>query len=411
MRIVPYAEVSRPEWNLVCDRSDEAWLFHRYDWVAIESRYSARGNYSFAVARGDGTLAGVTPIYLYELGLGSFTERLLASGLRPAGPAAIPELNPADLKALRSATMREIERLAELLSCDRIQLGAQNLAPKYLGAWREEIPFWVLDHGFELGIQFGSLGMTPAPGMATCAVDQVIDLTHDEETILARLDGSCRRALRKAKSDGVQFDHENLERSEATVGRFYALAQLSATRTGETLLPIEYYADLLAAFATDGRVVMLFARKDGSDAAALMLGIDKEAASFLGGVSDPYHLSSRVNDFIHWSAIRWARERGCAWYRLGPVFPSLPADWPVSRFSRFKSKFGARPLITIHGSRFLRPERYFELGVEALKVRCGKTDRQIPSDEEQEQRASKASEQARRGLFSTLRRDGSRHER
>jgi hypothetical protein len=300
--------------------------------------------------------------------------------------------------------MREIERLAELLSCDRIQLGAQNLAPRYLRGWREEIPFWVFEYGFELGIQFGSLGLAPAPGMATCAVDQVVDLTHDEETILARFDGSCRKALRKAESAGVQLEQGNLETPEATVRRYYALAQRSAARTGETLPPMDYYTDLLAAFAGDGRVAVLFARKDESDAAALMLGIDKAAASFLAGVSDPYHLPSRVNDFIHWSAIRWARERGCAWYRLGPVFPTLPADWPVARVSRFKSKFGAQSLITIQGSRFLRPERYFELGVAALRERCGKTGRRIPSDEEQEQRASKASEKAGRGLFSTLRR-------
>ena len=105
--------------------------------------------------------------------------------------------------------------------------------------------------------------------------------------------------------------------------------------------------------------------------AALWLLIHKGAAHFLGGVSDPAYLPMRVNDFLHWSAIVWANHQGLTHYRLGPVFPELPDDWPVARVSRFKGKFGGISYSTIQGSYFRHPEKYLETGRTQLSTLVG----------------------------------------
>ena len=105
-------------------------------------------------------------------------------------------------------------------------------------------------------------------------------------------------------------------------------------------------------------------------AAALFLIIDKGAASFLAGVSHHDFLPLRVNDYLHWQAMCWAKERSLRVYRFGPVFPEVPAAWPVAQVSRFKGKFGGQSLITIQGNYFRKPERYRDDTVRAAANAC-----------------------------------------
>jgi hypothetical protein len=81
-------------------------------------------------------------------------------------------------------------------------------------------------------------------------------------------------------------------------------------------------------------------------------------------------LAARVNNLLHWEAIRWARNKGCGRYRLGPVFPELPEGWPISRVSRFKGNLGAWPYHIIQGSLFLHPEKYEADGAAAITSLC-----------------------------------------
>jgi hypothetical protein len=147
---------------------------------------------------------------------------------------------------------------------------------------------------------------------------------------------------------------------------YYALAELSAKRTGESLAPRGYYEDLWNVFAPQGRCCILFASAAEKKVAALFLLVEKEAAHFLAGVSDPDFLPMRVNDFMHWSAIVWAKNQGLQHYRLGPIFPELPDNWPVAKVSRFKSKFGGKPVPIIQGSRFRHPEKYIGIAQQQI---------------------------------------------
>jgi hypothetical protein len=119
---------------------------------------------------------------------------------------------------------------------------------------------------------------------------------------------------------------------------------------------------------------LLFAVLDGIPSAALMLFADRGAITFASGVARSASLPTRPNDFIHWEAIRQARREGFSHYRLGPIFPEVPAAWPIARVSRFKGKFGGRSLPIIQGSYFVEPARYLEQGLQMVRLLCAESD-------------------------------------
>jgi hypothetical protein len=364
MRAVAFADVPAGDWDAACDASDDAWLFHRASWVEIESRYAALENHSFALVDERGVPAAVQPLYLREFGVGAFVERLVDSGVHRTAGLAVAEQARDRLPELRALAMQRVLEVAERGEADRIQLGIQNLAPRARSHEREEVPFWVLEHDFFLGLQFGLWGLAPAPGMTTCASDQIVELGASEDTLWRALHESCRRAVRKAEAAGVEFERAAAATAAA---EYFDLARLSAVRTGEELPPAAYYEDVLNGLP--GRAHVLLARHGGAAAAGLVVLVDKGAVHFLAGASAPDALALRVNDFLHWNAILWAKGAGHEVYRLGPTFPEVPADWPIARVSRFKAKFGGRARTIVQGSRFLRPERYAQLAEEQLRLR------------------------------------------
>ena len=376
MRIVPASEVSPADWDAACDRSGAAWLFHRWSWIAMEARFHGHRDLSFALEDHTG-LIGVHPLYVSDVGIG-WMERLVHSGIhRHTGLALVDDLPRGSVRAAWSAAMRRVLEAAATEQADRIQLNAQNLAPLLLTSVRDEIPPWVRDYGFDLGLNFAPAGILPVPGMSTCCADQVVSLEPDEPELFGHLDEGCRRAVRKAQKAGVEFEAAGVDEG---VADYVRLAHLAATRTGETLPPTEYYESIVRELGPTRRCALLFARHESKRVAGLLLLTDKSAASYLGGVSDPEYLPLRVNDFLHWSALLWAKGAGIRHYRLGPTFPEVPDTWPIARVSRFKTKFGARSMTTIQGSLFLRPEKYLAAGLQYVAERC--TLRQASTESE-----------------------------
>ncbi|MCB1738831.1 MAG: GNAT family N-acetyltransferase [Gammaproteobacteria bacterium] len=367
MKLASHSEISAARWDACYERSRQAWLFHSHAWVTLEHKHGAKEQHSFGIVDADGEVLAIVPLYVYELGLGFFTERVLASGLRVAGIAIRDDVVDAARTAVQRRIMQEILRIADARDCDRIQLGMHTLAPACLDKSGPPVPFWLREHGFEPGIQMGPNGMAPAPGMSTHALDQVVELDSDLQALEARFDPACRRALRKARRAALTGE---TAAGRAGVERYYALATKSAARTGESLAPLAYFADLVDTFAPVDKLHLIFTRFDDADAAALILLVDKGSASFLAGVSDPEMLGYRVNDFLHYSAIELAKSLGAQRYRLGPIFPTLPLDWPVSRVSRFKKKFAGHSLPVVQGSFFRHPERYLEVGEQILRLNC-----------------------------------------
>lgn len=357
MKVVPFEQINAHAWNEACERSSQAWLYHTAEWINIEGKYFFPENHSFALFEND-SLVATQPLYQTQLGLGSWNETLIHSGIhRHTGLALVDGLDRITAKTARATAMRHIETIAQASGANRIQLNSHTLAPENLSIHRREIPFWVLDHGFYQGLAFGPNGILPAPGCSTCCADQVVLLEDDEDDLFKRLNGNSRGPIKKAVVAGVEC------RADApSVEDYYTLAQASAKRTNESLPSLNYYQDLWDSFNGKGFCEILFAQLNGKNVAAVWLLVYKNSATYMAGISDPNHLPIGVNDFIQWETIRWAKRAGLKYYRLGPIYPELPVDWPVVRVSKFKGKFGGTSYPIIQGSHFLTPEKYSVTG-------------------------------------------------
>ena len=365
MKAVPFAEVSTADWNDVAGRSGDAWLFHDAAWIEIESTHFPHANRSFALID-NGHVVGLQPLYVSDQGIG-WLEHIVHSGLhRHTGLALVDGLDPGRANAARKEAMRAIAAVASDERADRIQLNAQNLAPANRTSRRAEVPFWVLDHGFQLGLQFGPSGVEPAPGMTTCCAELIVDVTRSEDELFAALDD--RHAVRKAIAAGVTLE----EGGDGAMEAYLDIAIAAAERTGEALPGRDYFAALQRAFGPSGRIAVLFACHEGRRVAATLLAVDKGAATYFGGCSLSKVLPLRVNDFLQWSVQQWAHRRGLESYRLGAHFPEVPRDWPIAKVTWFKTKFGARSIPVIQGSKFLAPHKYLAGGTTRLTEHCAR---------------------------------------
>lgn len=369
MRAVPFIDVPASAWNDVASISDEAWLFHRAEWVRIESSFFVEENHSFAIESG-GEIVGIQPLYLPSASQ-TGAERLLCSGIhRHTGLALTPGLTRRE--AAQHVAMERIFSIAAALDVDRIALNVHNLAPICFTTRRPEIPFWMAGYGFHLGLNFGPSGQVPFPGMATVAADQIVDLGQTEDDLFAGIEN--RRAIRKAEKSGLDF---RASYELADLDAYYELAKRSAVRTGEGLPPIDYYRTIISALAPSRRAGFGFATLEGAHAAAIFFMADKGAINYLAGVSDPAHLDTRPNDFVHWRLMIWAKQNGFLRYRLGPIFPDAPNDWPISKVSRFKGKFGGRSYSIIQGSLFRHPELYRDGAIAVMSARHAKEGQKV----------------------------------
>jgi hypothetical protein len=353
MKAVAFDAAPRAGWDAVAEASDDAWLTHRADWVDVETRFFVSANLSFALVEGDEIIA-VQPLYLNTAEQGTPNgEVLVHSGIhRHTGLALSPGLSRSGRIEAQKLAMARILDLSLSHGADRVQLNAHNLAPRQRSADRDQIPYWAMGHGFHLGMGFGPQGLAPAPGFGVCNADQIVDLNQPAEALFEAVDSACRRAIRKAEKAALSFA---ITTSNIELERYWTLALRSASRTGEQLPLRGYYDDLAARFGPTGNMALAFASHDRRDVAALLLMIDKGAASFLAGVSEPDALAMRPNDFIHWNAILACKQMGLSAYRFGPVFPETPQDWAIARVSAFKGKFGGKGTPVIQGSLFLKP--------------------------------------------------------
>jgi len=359
MRIVPFSEVSPSDWNIACETSSDAWLFHRHEWISLEAARLGASNVSFAIER-SGRLVGVVPFYNSKLPLGPFVEDLHHTGIhRHSGIAVVDSLSRLDRSEAEKLALATIISLATDAGSDRVQLCVQNASPRWRPGQSELIPFWASSGVVHFGLYSGPNGVIPVPQLSTLALDQFYDLSVDPATPVDGISSSARTAARKAVNHGV---HVRMETTHGHLDTVLEIAERSSRRTGEAAPDVAYFNELLAGESSRHVTTLLALDSSSNPIGALVLAVYKDVAHFLHGYSDPESLDLRVNDFLHLSAIEWARGEGLDFYRLGPFFPEVPPDWPISKVSRFKTKFANTSVPIRQGSIFVEREKYVDLG-------------------------------------------------
>lgn len=163
-------------------------------------------------------------------------------------------------------------------------------------------------------------------------------LLNDEEATLRQMPKRQRAVLRKSLQRGLTATFESKADS------FYPLYALSMRNHGTPALPRRYFERLLTAFGPDCQVLTV--RHEGQPVGSTLIYYygDRVMPYYMGSGPKARDLGS--NDFMYWTLMRDASERG---YRIFDFGRSKVGTGPYS----FKRNWGFEPRPVAHQYRLL----------------------------------------------------------
>jgi lipid II:glycine glycyltransferase (peptidoglycan interpeptide bridge formation enzyme) len=168
----------------------------------------------------------------------------------------------------------------------------------------------------------------------------LVDLSQEEEEILARMKSKTRYNIRLAGRKGISVrpgDRSDLK----TLYRMYAD---TSVRGSFAIRGEEYYLDLWKTFLEDSLdpecdpvAQPLIAEYEGKPVAGAVIFKYGTRAWYLHGMSLPEHNKKMAPHLIQWEAISWAKKTGCNVYDMWGApdeFNESDSLWGVYRFKR-----------------------------------------------------------------------------
>jgi len=185
-------------------------------------------------------------------------------------------------------------------------------------------------------------GFSPAPHAIQPQTTVWVDLTADEDAILARMKQKWRYNVRLATRKGVTVRVGDAN----DVAKFIALMQTTGRRKDFGVHTPEYYRRFWQMFAPSGHAALLLATFEEEPLAGVMLAQLGDKAYYFYGASGNKRRNLMPSHLLQWEAMRWAKSRGCTAYDLWGVpdevglnpdapIPDPPTGmWGVWRFKR-----------------------------------------------------------------------------
>ncbi len=198
----------------------------------------------------------------------------------------------------------------------------------------------------------------------------VIDLSGDEESILAQMKQKTRYNIRLAEKKNVSVEETS------DINGFYGMMQTTGNRDGFALHEAGYYRQVYDLFAPSGQCALLQASFEGKPLAALMVFANQKRAWYFYGASTDVERNRMPTYLLQWEAMRWAKAKGCTSYDLWGVPDTdeekLEAQFPERSDGlwgvyRFKRGFGGK--LVRSAPAFVRVYRPLMYKLIALRVR------------------------------------------
>jgi Acetyltransferase (GNAT) domain len=329
------AEIDRNEWNAFVDGNDEAWLWHRSEFIDARSLWSATSDVSFGVLDARNVLLAVVPLYImlgfrYAPTHSETPKWLLCNG----GPAVTGAQRP-NLRRKVMATLAA--HLPELI---------EKHNARYLEAWiPAQTPFL---HGpaapranplYHLGFE------------NTSGATWMIDLAPMVEEIRRRYSETTRRFLKKAGRGPFTLREAAGSRDLKT---YYDLHLETIRRLGSEPEPFEFFQTIFERMLPQKFARIVFFEQGGRVTAANNTAIYKHGAYYWTGASltEKHDYEGRVlfdDQIVH------ARKSGCMQFEAGQAYVSGEYAPLIRGTSDFKRSFGSE-LVTWHRGRIRAAE-------------------------------------------------------
>ncbi len=200
-----------------------------------------------------------------------------------------------------------------------------------------------IEPGFRLSdVDLAAYGFRPSPQTVQPPRTVVLDISGDEEAILARMNQGTRRNIRKSEKFEVQIRTG----TRAEVSSFNRLLAETGGRDEFGVHTPVYYEFAYNIFASQGRAALILGSYAGQDLAGIMVFAVGDWAWYLYGASSGAERQRMASYGVQWAGIQWARSKGARWYDMYGIPDADPETleaqfetrddglWGVYRFKR-----------------------------------------------------------------------------
>lgn len=163
----------------------------------------------------------------------------------------------------------------------------------------------------EYAPDFARLGFRPSPQTVQPPRTVLIDISGDDETILARMNQGTRRKIRQSQKNGIVYS----QAKRAGVDKFLAMMRVTGDRDGFGVHEPSYYAKAYDLFVPNYAALIL-AEHEGDPLAGVMVFAVGKQAWYLYGASSNVKRNLMASYGVQWEAIQWAKRRGCKTYDM-----------------------------------------------------------------------------------------------
>jgi peptidoglycan pentaglycine glycine transferase (the first glycine) len=184
--------------------------------------------------------------------------------------------------------------------------------------------------------QMTALQFHPAPAIQPLRTI-LLDLTDDEETLLARMKEKWRYNVRLATRKGVTVREAH---TVEDVQAWYRLLQTTSERDHFGVHTLDYYLQAWRIFVPRGQMRLLIAEYNGQLLAGIFVGLMARQAIYLYGASSNELRHLMPNYLLQWEAMRWAKQQGALQYDLWGIPETDDEHEAMSGVYRFKSGWG-----------------------------------------------------------------------
>lgn len=168
----------------------------------------------------------------------------------------------------------------------------------------------------------------------------LIDISGDEDAILANMKQKTRYNIRLAERKGVKVEQsQDLE-------DFYKQTVITSSRDGFAVHAFSYYKNAFELFAPHGECVLLRASFENQSLAYLMLFLHGDRAWYFYGASNDEMRNLMPTYLLQWEAMRYAKAQGATLYDMWGIPDATEEEleaqftqrsdglWGVYRFKR-----------------------------------------------------------------------------
>lgn len=173
-------------------------------------------------------------------------------------------------------------------------------------------------------------GFRPSPQTVQPPNTIMIDISGDEDTILARMNQGTRRKIRQSLKNAITYR----EGTKADVAIFTGMMNTTGERNEFGVHEPAYYQKAYDLFVPQGDAALILAEHEGDPLAGIMVFAKGKTAWYLYGASSNIKRNLMGAYGVQWAAIQWAKAKGCTEYDMW----GIPDEDEATLEAQFESR-------------------------------------------------------------------------